>query len=136
MAHPAHQVFGPRHQFTRVEGFDHVIVSAAFEADDAVDFVIAPGNQDDPDFRAHPQLAGQGQAILARQADVQHHQVDRVGRQKSFGQFRRRGAMHVVTFLRKIGVKEFANQQIVVDDQYPRSHRLVFLHKPDGHVSY
>ncbi|MNR63546.1 hypothetical protein D3C85_1858900 [compost metagenome] len=50
MTYPAHQVLGPRHQFTGVERLDHIVVSAALEADDTVDVVVAPGNEDDADF--------------------------------------------------------------------------------------
>ncbi|MNO78258.1 hypothetical protein D3C76_693890 [compost metagenome] len=132
MTYPANQVFRPGHQLPWIEGFDHVVIGAAFEADDAVDFVVAPGDQDDPDFRAHPQLAGQGQAVLARQADVEHHQVDALAGQEGFRQFRRGGAMDVVTFLGQVGVQQIANQRIVIDDQYPRSHRLVSGIGPEG----
>ncbi|MCY1413267.1 hypothetical protein D9M71_286940 [compost metagenome] len=125
MANPAHQVLGPRDQLARVQRFDHVVISTAFQADDAVDLVVAPGNQDDAHFRTHPQFTGQGQAVLAGQADIEHHQVDRRTRQMRFGKFRRGRTMHVVAFLGQVGLQQFANQRIVIDDQYPRSHCMV-----------
>ncbi|MNI02550.1 hypothetical protein D3C73_554300 [compost metagenome] len=54
MTYPANQVFRPGHQFPWIEGFDHIVIGAAFEADDAVDFIVTPGDQDDPDLRTHP----------------------------------------------------------------------------------
>ncbi|MNN01226.1 hypothetical protein D3C81_1138370 [compost metagenome] len=109
MAHAAHQVLRPRHQFARVDRLAHVVVGAAFEADDAVDVVVAPGDEDDADLRAHAQLAGQGQAVLAGQADVEHHQVDwllaalGLG-QAGFGLLGGVGAEHVVAFLGEVGL--------------------------------
>ncbi|MCY1450383.1 hypothetical protein D9M71_671850 [compost metagenome] len=128
MAHAADQVLRPRHQFARVYRLADVVVGAAFEADDAVDVVVAPGDEDDADLRAHAQLAGQGQAVLAGQADVEQHQVDRLLAALGLGQAAFRllggvGAEHVVAFLGEVGLEEFANQRIVIDDQYTGSHR-------------
>ncbi|MNP25989.1 hypothetical protein D3C76_1188190 [compost metagenome] len=125
VANPAHQVLGPRDQLARVKRFDHIIVGTTLKADDAVDFVVAPGDQDDADLRAHPQFAGQGQAIFAGQADIEHHQVDRRVGQVRFSKLGGGCAMHVVPLLGQVGMKQFANQRIVVDDQYPRGHGMV-----------
>ena len=46
--------------------------------DDAVDFIIAAGDQNDPDLRTDPQLPGQGQAASIDQALKEQRRSDRL----------------------------------------------------------
>jgi hypothetical protein len=75
-----------------------------------------------PYFRAHPQLAGQGQAVFAGQADVEHHQFHRLLAKQRFGLFRGGGAVDGIAFLGQVGLEQVTNQRIVVDDQNLRGH--------------
>ncbi len=140
MAHAADQVFRPGHQLAGVERFDHVVICAAFQANDAVDIVIAPGDEDDANLRAHPQFAGQGEAVLAGQADVQQHEVDVLAAKQGFGPFGGVGAVYVVAFPGQVGLQQVTNKRIVIDDQYPRRHCVlslfigVVLHTRDSSV--
>src|SRR5690606_17915180 len=63
-------------QFTRVERLGQVIVGAHFQADDAVDFFGLGRQHDDGRVVVAPtQPTTDGQAIFARQHQVEHQQV-------------------------------------------------------------
>jgi hypothetical protein len=64
-----------RQQFARLERFGQVVVGAHFQAEDAVQRLVAGGQHDDRQSRLGAQLAAQGQAIVAGQVEVQHHQL-------------------------------------------------------------
>ena len=71
-----------RHQLARVEGLGQVVVGAHLQADDAVDVVALGGEHDDRGRgRLRAQAAADRQAVLARQHQVEHHQVVALARQ-------------------------------------------------------
>ena len=68
----------PRYQLARAEGLGHVIVPADFQAQHAVHFVRAGGEEQDGDAPQRGRLAdlaAQLEAIHLGQHDVEHHQV-------------------------------------------------------------
>jgi hypothetical protein len=64
-----------RQQFARLERFRQVVVGAHFQAEDAVQRLVAGGQHDDRQRRVGAQLAAQGQAVVAGQVEVEHHQL-------------------------------------------------------------
>ena len=64
-----------RQQFTRFERLRQIIVGAHFQAQDAVQRLIARRQHDHRHRRLRTQLAAQGQAVVARQVQVEHDQV-------------------------------------------------------------
>ena len=81
-------LFIAREQLARVEGLRHVVVGADLEADDAVDDLARAGDHDDADVVALAQVAGEREPVLARQAQVEQHDVGR--RALELGAHRRR----------------------------------------------
>ena len=63
-------------QFARVERLRQIIVRAHLKPDDAVDLFALRGQHDDRDRRRGAQAPAQAQAVLARQHQVEHDQVD------------------------------------------------------------
>ena len=62
-------------QFAGREGFGHIIVRAKFKADDAVDLIIAGGQEQDRHGRAGADAAANLEPVQFGQADVQHDEV-------------------------------------------------------------
>ncbi|MNC14858.1 hypothetical protein D3C75_626500 [compost metagenome] len=72
---PPQQVLDPHQQLPQLERLGDIVIGSHLQADYPVHRIAAAGDQNDPDSAARPQLAGQQQAILPRQVDVQHHQI-------------------------------------------------------------
>ena len=69
-------------QFARVEGFAEIVVGTQFQPDDAVHILLQRGQEDDRQLRplrAH--VAADVEPGPIRQQDIQHHEVNGVGRQ-------------------------------------------------------
>ena len=64
-----------RQKFARVEGLHDIIVSANFEADDAVKLLGASGEQDHGDVVGFTDVPAQREAIFARHHDVEDDEV-------------------------------------------------------------
>ena len=72
-----------RDEFAAAEGFAQVVVSAEFETDDAVNFVVARGEEDEWGIERFADFPAECEAISIRQADVEQYAVERVGRKRS-----------------------------------------------------
>jgi hypothetical protein len=74
----------PRHQLARRERLGHVIVGAQFQAEHAVHFIVAGGQEDHRQLRRRPgctQPPADLETAQVGQAHVQHHHVDIAGLQ-------------------------------------------------------
>ncbi len=70
--------FDAGHQFARAEGLGDVVVATDFEAEDAVDFVGAGGQEYDRYAReasAGTKAAAQFEAVMAGEHDVENDQI-------------------------------------------------------------
>lgn len=70
------QVLDPRQQFAWIKGFCHVVICAAFQANDPVDRIVLAGHQDNADIREGAEFPGQRQAIFTGQVYVDQADVD------------------------------------------------------------
>ncbi len=103
-------------QLARVEGLGHVVVGPHLEPNDLVDVVVAAGDQDDADRGvARTQLARQRQPVLARQVDVEQHQVDPALAELPPERLPVAGQQHAVAFLGEVGIHARLRDQIVVE---------------------
>ena len=75
--HAPQHALDAREQFARVEGLRDVVVGADLEPDDAVDDAAGAGHHDDADVVALAQEAREAQPVLARQLQVEQHDVGR-----------------------------------------------------------
>ncbi len=72
--YPSQHRMYPRHDFARAERFADVIVRAHFQSPQTVHFIHARGDHDDRQRVERSHLATYGQAILARQHQVEQHE--------------------------------------------------------------
>ena len=104
-------------QFAEVERLHHVVVGAHFQPGDAVRDVGGAGDHDDADVEALAQEAGQREAVLARQVDVEQ---DDVGQALLDCLAHRRAAVglrDLVTVRGQVLGEHFAHRRVVLDDQ-------------------
>ena len=71
-----------RQQLARTERLGEVVVGAQLQAHDAVGLLGAAGEDDDRDLRLGAQLTQQLHAVLARQTQIEQHQIDHLGAQR------------------------------------------------------
>jgi hypothetical protein len=129
---PRHAVGAPqhrldaRHQLTRIERFDHVVVGAHLEADHAIGVLGQRGQHDHRQVRARAQLAAQRQPVLAGHHDVEHDQIDAARLEQPARLRRALGRTHPEAMLGEILRQEIADLAVVVDHQNvcERLHRL------------
>ena len=116
-ARAAQDAFHARQQLARIEGLAEVVVGAHLDADDAVELLAARGEHDDRQVRARTQIAAQRQAVLARQHDVEHDDVEaRLGQQLAhLAPVARHGNAKAVA--RQVFRQQVAQFGVVVDDQ-------------------
>jgi hypothetical protein len=75
----AQHALDPRQQLARLERLGDVVVGAGLQPDDAVDRIGGRGHHDDAGAAAFlAQPPRQGEAVLARQVDVEQHQRRRL----------------------------------------------------------
>ena len=107
-------------ELARIAGLGQVVVGADLETDDAVD-VVAPGRQHD-DRRFDPRSAqapADRQAILARQHQVEHDQVDVAAHELSVERGSITDGRGDEALLLEIAHEQLAQSRIVIDDQDP-----------------
>ena len=75
--HATHHALDPCQQFARVERLGHVVVGTDLQPDDAVHDLARTGDHDDADVVVLAQVARQREAVFARQAQVEQHDVGR-----------------------------------------------------------
>jgi hypothetical protein len=108
-------------QLARLERFRQVIVGAHFQAQDAVQRLVAGSQHDHRQRGRGAQLAAQAQAVVAGQVQVQHDQVRaRLVELFPHGAAVRRALRAVAIGLQVIG-QQRADIAVVVDDQDGRS---------------
>ena len=124
---PAQHVADARQQLARFERLGQVVVGAHFQAEHAVDRLGARGQHDHRRVRARPQVATQGQAILARQVEVEHDQVHVFAVQQLAHGGAVCGRAHLVAGAAELLGQQGADVVVVVDDQQSM-HRVFSLH--------
>ena len=75
---PPQDGLGAREEFAQVERLCHVTVRSHFEADDLVDRIASPGNDDEAAAPVFTQPTGDRQSFLARKPQVQQHEGRRI----------------------------------------------------------
>jgi hypothetical protein len=104
-------------QLARIARLGQVVVGAQFQADDAVGLLAHGRQHDDGGAVGGRQAAADGQAVLAGQHDVEHHQIDRASGQHLFhGAGVGRGLDGVAVATQEVG-HDVADAGIVVDDE-------------------
>jgi len=136
-----------RQQFTRVEGFGEVIVGTHLQPDDSVDFLGLRGQHDDRGVIVPPaQSAADGQAIFARQHQIQHEKVEMLPRPQLAHLLSILGDEYVEALFGEVAPQQVTQSRIIVDDKdfagrcgvlsihgskcnSERAHRIVGIHK-------
>ena len=104
-------------QFARVAGLGEVVVGAELQPDDAVGVLAHGREHDDRRAFADREAATDGQAVLARQHDVEHDQVDRAAVQGLLHLAGVAGGFDLVAVLAQEVGHDVADARIVVDHQ-------------------
>ncbi len=121
-ARAAKQGLDSREQHARLDGLHHVVVGAHLEAQHLVDVLALGGEHEDGNAgaaRAH--LAADGEAVLAGQHEVQHHELgtealDTVGDREAVAL-----DQHLVTVALEVIVDGGGEARAVLDQQDPRA---------------
>ena len=117
----------PREQFLGIERLAHVIIGALFERRH---FVLLAGfrrQYDDRHIGSLPHARADLEAVVIREAQVEHDQLRPMPIQCLEGGLRRRGALHVVALHHEQQRETLLQKRIVIDDQNasrPRHDRL------------
>ena len=111
------QVLDPRQQFARIERFGDIIVGAALKANNAVDLFVFTGDEDDAHVRADAKFAREGQAVFARQIDVDQTDVDVFGGDQRGDAFRIFLCHDAIAFLLKMGGQLRAGNGFIFNDE-------------------
>ena len=106
-------------EFAHGEGLGHVVVSADFEADDAVDFVVAGGEHQDGDGAAAADLAADVEAVHAGEHEVEHQEVGLVGEGEFEAAFAVGGGFDLVALAAEVVGDGAGEAFLVLDDQDP-----------------
>jgi hypothetical protein len=105
-------------QFARVEGFAEVIVGAHFEADHAVDRLVARGQHDHRSrLAACAQASAGGETVLAGNHQVEHHQLRLVAFEKGVELARIGQQQGVEAVPAEVGGEQLAQLGVVVDEE-------------------
>ena len=105
-------------ELARRERLGHVVVGAELEAQDAVDLVAARRQHDDRDAGVRAQVAGDVEAGLAGQHDVEDDQVGLDLREDELAAGRVARGVDLVASLRERVVHDLEDRLLVIDDQY------------------
>ena len=107
-----------RQQLARIEGFRNVIIGAQLQADDPIGLLAHRGQHHDGHLGLAAQPAREVEATLARQHQVEDHEmVVAVGEGAAgFPGVAHRGHPHVVLLLQEAG-EQIADLAVVVDHQ-------------------
>ena len=113
---PAQHRLDPRQQLAQVERLGDVVVGADFEADDLVDRIAPSGDDDEAAVPVLAQLPGDREPVLAGQAEVEQHQVGRIGRHEA--QQRRPGVRlgDAIALALQVARKQTRDLCVVVED--------------------
>src|SRR5581483_3412918 len=112
-----------RHQFTRRERLGQVVVRADFEAHDFIGVIVACRQEEDrhPVLRAY--LTAERKAVLIRQPDIQHDQIERLALKRPPRLLRADGGLAKVA----LGDKQFLDgaqdESVVIYQQQARHGR-------------
>src|SRR5262245_52237908 len=115
----------PGEEFAQAEWFDHVVVGAEFEADDAIRFLTSmPGDKDNGHVRTAAEAAQEVQAVFVGQLQIKDDQIDRrVGQDPSHpATIGDRADLEILAF--QIASNHLAHGRVVVDHEY-MPHRIV-----------
>jgi len=107
----------PRDKLTGRKGFEHIVVRAHHQPDDAVGLLGARCKQDDWHLALLADRAAEAEAILAGHHDVENDEFDRTAGQHlaCLGGIGRLG--HAKAGALKIGPERFADRRFVIDEE-------------------
>jgi len=103
-------------QLSGRERLGEVVVRAHLEADDAIGLLAARGQHDDRRVRLGAQLAAKRQAVLARQHQVEHDQIDLAARERCPHRLAVGSDTRLETVLAQICPEQGADLGVVIDD--------------------
>jgi hypothetical protein len=107
-----------RHQLARVEGLGQIVVGADFQPDDAIHFVALGGQHDDGDRVGRTaQAAADGEAVFARQHQVEHDQVVQLALQRAIHALGIRHGLDREPLVGEVALEQLAQAQVVIDDK-------------------
>ncbi|MNV47334.1 hypothetical protein D3C71_1392000 [compost metagenome] len=124
---PAQHVTDAGKQFARFERLGQIVIGAHLQPQHAVDRLAARGQHDHRRARARAQVAAQGQAVFARQVEVEHDQVHVLALQHLAHALAIAGRAHLVAGAAELFGQQLADVVVVVDDQQSM-HRIESLH--------
>jgi hypothetical protein len=113
-----------RQQLPRTEGFRQIVIGPELEPHDPVGLVPHSRQHDDGNGGLTAQGTRDGHAVLARQAQVQHNQIDRRLREDGRHLGTARGRADTQAVLGEILGEERADAGVVVDDEDVRLNRF------------
>ncbi|MNP15202.1 hypothetical protein D3C76_1075490 [compost metagenome] len=121
----AQQSFDSCLQLTRTEGFTQVIIGAQLQADDPVGFIRAGREHDDRHLGqawmlAHP--AAQAETVFIGQHHIEDHQVAVTVVQGLAKALAVGNRLHAETRAAQVGLQQFADVLVIVDQQYRLAH--------------
>ncbi len=122
VSRPPQDRVDPRHQFARAERLCHIVVAADFEAQDAVDLLVARRQEQDRRVGGLPDLPADFQPVHLRHADVEHDEFVDVAVElaQRLLAVLRDGDRHAGLFERE--ADDVADMRVIVDDENGMSH--------------
>ena len=109
----------PRHQFPRRERLDQIVVGAQLEPENAIDLVVARGEEQDRHLAASADVAADVEAVAgAGQADVEDHDAGVVLSEERQSLLAVTGQEHPEPFPPQIEVHQVGDMRIVLDDDH------------------
>ena len=116
LAAPQHRLHA-RDELARRERLRDVVVGADLEPDDPVGLLVARGEHQDRNVRAGAHLAADVEAVLARQADVEQHEPDRMPLELDQRLVAVPHPDHAVAVARQVAADELADRRLVLDEE-------------------
>lgn len=107
-------------QLARGEGFGHVVVGSKLQADDPVDLVPLGGKHDDRYRGEGTESPADLQPIDAREHQIQHHEIGRVGEGTVEGLLAIAQGLHLTALAFEIAAHDLGDVGIVIHDKHSR----------------
>src|SRR5688572_8487296 len=115
--HPPQHSADARQKLPWLEGLADVVVCAELETDDAIGFAGHGGQQHDGNLAFSAQLAAEREAVVAREHDVEHDEVDVAGLERIEHFLAVLGLADAQSLRSEKAAKPGANPPVIVDDQ-------------------
>ncbi len=114
---PTQDSADPRQQLARAHRLGHIVVGAEFEPDHAIDLLAHRAHDNDRRSRRRGDTATDRQAVLARQHEVQHDQIDGRGGQDAVGLLGVGGDVRYEPVARQVFGDLSAQARVVLDHE-------------------